>query len=192
MSDGERRGQLTRDSVLKLLSDEENARVSTSEAAPRLTEGAEYLDLEHLDPGVQRAKASTAKAAMGHVLPRSAVSEETWGKILVQLTDETPMYQTQSLVSVQQTLGGPVVTAARRLYHDPGFVIDFAAYLAVNALLIVINLATTPGKYWFYWPLLGWGLGVAGHAFGVLRHSRRSLRRARNGARHGRLDIRPT
>jgi hypothetical protein len=47
-------------------------------------------------------------------------------------------------------------------------------YLAVNALLIVINLATTPGKYWFYWPLLGWGIGIAGHAFGVLRHSKRS------------------
>ena len=71
--------------------------------------------------------------------------------------------------------------AVRRLYHDPGFVIHFAAYLAVNVLLIVINLVTTPGKYWFYWPLLGWGLGIAGHAFGVLRHSRRPLRRARPG-----------
>src|SRR5665647_806186 len=187
MSDAERRGQVTRDSILKLLSDEENARVSTAEAASRLTEGEEYLDLEHLDQGIQRAKASTAKAVMGHVLPRSAVSEETWGKILVQLTDETPMYQTQSPVSVQETVGGTAGAAVRRLYHDPGFVIHFATYLAVNALLIVINLVTTPGKYWFYWPLLGWGLGIAGHAFGVLRISRRSLRREQRGDRHRRL-----
>jgi hypothetical protein len=139
MSDAERREQVTRDSILKLLSDEENARVSTAEAAPRLTEGAEYLDLEHLDQGVQRAKASTAKARMGHVLPRSAVSEETWGKILVQLTDETPLYQTQSPVSVQETVGGTVRAAVRRLFHDRGFLIHFATYLAVNSLLIVIT-----------------------------------------------------
>ena len=159
MSDAERREQVTRDSILKLLSDEENARVSTAETASGLIEGEEYLDLEDLDQGVQRAKASTAKARMGHVLPRSAVSEETWGKILVQLTDETPMYQTQYPVSAQETVGN-VRAAIRRLYHNPGFVIHFATYLAVNALLIVINLATTPGKYWFYWPLLGWGLGI--------------------------------
>ena len=191
MSDGKRAEQIIRDSILKLLSDEENARVSTAEAASGLTEGEEYLDLEDLDPGVQRAKAAT-KARMGHVLPRSAVSEETWGKILVQLTDESPLYQTQSRVSVQEAVGGTVGAAVRRLYHDPGFVIHFAAYLAVNALLIVINLVTTPGKYWFYWPLLGWGLGIAGHAFGVLRHSRRPVRRAHPGARHGRLSTKST
>ena len=55
-----------------------------------------------------------------------------------------------------------------------GFKIHFIVYLAVNALLIVINLLTTPGTYWFYWPLLAWGIGIAGHAFGVLRHTRRS------------------
>ena len=57
MSDAERREQVTRDAILKLLSDEDNGRVSTAEAAPRLTEGAEYLDLERLDRGVQRASA---------------------------------------------------------------------------------------------------------------------------------------
>ena len=172
MSDAERKEQVTRDSILKLLSDEENARVSTAEAAPRLTEGAEYLDLEHLDRGVQRASATTAKTTMGRVLPRSAVSEETWRKILARLADGN---QPSSLVRVPDT----VVAAVRRLYHDPGFAIHFAAYLAVNMMLIVINLVTTPGKYWFYWPLLGWGLGIAGHAYGVLRHSRRPMRRAR-------------
>jgi 2TM domain len=183
MTDAQRAEQVTRDSILKLLTDEENAKVSTAEAASRLTEGAEYLDLEHLDQGVQRAKAATAKARMGHVLPRSAVSEETWRKILAQLAGETRMNQTP-LARVQETVG----TAVRRLYHDPGFVIHFAAYLAVNILLIAINLATTPGKYWFYWPLLGWGLGIAGHAFCVLRHSRRSLRREqRDGHRRPRL-----
>ena len=174
MSDAKRAAYVTRDTILMLLSDEENSKVSTAEAASRLTQGEEYLDLEHLDQGVQRAKAATAKATMGHILPRSAVSDETWSKILAHLAGGTRIIQTQSLARVQETVG----EAARRLFHDRGFVIHFAAYVAVNALLIVINLVTTPGKYWFYWPLLGWGLGIVGHAFGVLRHSRRSLRSA--------------
>ena len=79
-----KRAEVVRDSILKMLSDQESAKVSTAETASRLTEGGEYLDLEHLDQGVQRAEAAT-KATMGHVLPRSAVSNETWSKILAQL-----------------------------------------------------------------------------------------------------------
>jgi uncharacterized membrane protein len=44
-----------------------------------------------------------------------------------------------------------------------GFYIHLTAYLAVNALLVGINLATTPGKLWFGWPLAGWGLGLLAH-----------------------------
>jgi hypothetical protein len=79
-----KRAEVARDNILNVLSDEEVAKVSTAETASGLTEGAEYLDLEHLDQGVQRAKAAT-KTTMGHVLPRSAVSDETWSKILAQL-----------------------------------------------------------------------------------------------------------
>ena len=161
MTDAKRAEQVARDTILKLLSDEENARVSTGEAASRLTEGAEYLDLQHLDRGVQHAGIT-----MGHVLPRSAVSDQTWNKILAHLDGATLVKPRQFQTRVQG--------AACRLFQDPRFKIHFLVYLAVNALLIVINLATTPGKYWFFWPLLGWGIGVAGHAFGVLRHSRRS------------------
>jgi hypothetical protein len=84
MTDAKRAEQDARDTILKLLSDEEIAKVSTAEAASDLTEGGEYLDLEHLDQGVQRAKAAT-KVTMGNVLPRSAVRDETWSKIIAQL-----------------------------------------------------------------------------------------------------------
>jgi hypothetical protein len=84
MTDGKRADQVTRDTILKLLSDEETARVSTAETASGLKEGAEYVDLEHLDRGVQRAKAAT-KVTMGHALPRSAVSGATWSKVIAQL-----------------------------------------------------------------------------------------------------------
>jgi hypothetical protein len=83
MNDHEREQYLNRDGVLKLLSDAEVSRVSTAETAERLLAGDEYLDLEHLDWGVRRA--AGADTSMGRVLPRKAVQEETWGKILRRL-----------------------------------------------------------------------------------------------------------
>lgn len=74
---------VTRDSILKLLSDDEVAVVSNAETAARITDGDEYVDLEHLDQGVRRAQKATVHA--GSVLPRKAVQEGTWSKILAQL-----------------------------------------------------------------------------------------------------------
>jgi len=56
-----------------------------------------------------------------------------------------------------------------RVFRDRGFVIHFAVYVAVNLLLIMINIFTDPNTLWFYWPMLGWGLGLLGHAFAVMR-----------------------
>ena len=74
---------ITRDSVLKLLSDEEVAKVSTAETAVYLSAGDEYLDLENLDRGVQRAPAT--ETPMGRVLPKKAVHKDTWDKIVAKL-----------------------------------------------------------------------------------------------------------
>jgi hypothetical protein len=53
-----------------------------------------------------------------------------------------------------------------------GFYIHLTAYLAVNALLVSINLATSTERLWCKWPLLGWGVGLLAHAvvtFGLSR-----------------------
>lgn len=83
MKNHDREQYLNRDAILSLLSDAEVSSVSMAEAAERLLKGDEYLDLEHLDWGVQTAVGATAP--MGRVLPRKAVQEETWGKILKYL-----------------------------------------------------------------------------------------------------------
>jgi two-component system LytT family sensor kinase len=54
--------------------------------------------------------------------------------------------------------------ATHRVNIKIGLWIHLAVYTAVNALLIVINLVTTPGYHWFWWPLLGWGIGLGLHA----------------------------
>jgi hypothetical protein len=78
---------LNRHGILSLLSDAEVARVSTAETAQGLPDGEEYLDLEHLDWGVQRAPG--AGTPMGRLLPRKALQEETWGKILRHLAAQS-------------------------------------------------------------------------------------------------------
>ena len=37
-------------------------------------------------------------------------------------------------------------------------------YVGVNLLLPAIDLADDSGNWWFFWPLLGWGIGLAAHA----------------------------
>ena len=46
-----------------------------------------------------------------------------------------------------------------------GFLIHLFVYVAVNALLIVVNLLYTPHYYWFLYSLIGWGLLLATHAY---------------------------
>ena len=84
MSDSQHAALVTRECILKLLSSTEIAKVSTAETATALVEGEEFLDLGHLDRGVQRA-GPAAGVAMGHVLPRRSVEDETWTKILAEL-----------------------------------------------------------------------------------------------------------
>lgn len=74
---------VVRDRILKLLSDDELARVSTAETATRLTDGDEFIDLENLQSGVRKAGGATV--AISRALPRKAVAEATWRAILVQL-----------------------------------------------------------------------------------------------------------
>lgn len=56
----------------------------------------------------------------------------------------------------------------KRVDEKLGFYMHLAVYIFVNGLLIVINLMTSPGTYWFLWPLFGWGIGLLFHGLGVL------------------------
>jgi Domain of unknown function (DUF1707)/2TM domain len=40
-------------------------------------------------------------------------------------------------------------------------------YLCVNGMLVVIWALTGFGYFWPVWPILGWGIGLASHAFAV-------------------------
>ncbi len=48
-----------------------------------------------------------------------------------------------------------------------GFFVHVAVYAAVMALLVVIDMLTSPGTIWFIWPAIGWGFLVALHGVRV-------------------------
>jgi hypothetical protein len=73
----------TKDRILQLLAEGEVDGASIPETTAHLRRGDEYLDLEQLQQGVQRAAGAGTLA--GQVLPRRAVREDTWRRILRQL-----------------------------------------------------------------------------------------------------------
>ena len=81
MTTDPKKNALSREAILELLTDAEISKVSSAEDAQRLVEGDEYIDLEDLETGVQLVQA-VPRATPGRALPRSAVADETWAKIV--------------------------------------------------------------------------------------------------------------
>jgi hypothetical protein len=57
--------------------------------------------------------------------------------------------------------------ARKRVEEIKGFYVHLGIYLIVNSMLFAINMLSDSGSLWFYWPLLGWGIGLGAHAFSV-------------------------
>ncbi|NUQ20613.1 MAG: 2TM domain-containing protein [Gemmatimonadaceae bacterium] len=56
------------------------------------------------------------------------------------------------------------IEAQRRVRARREFQQHLAVYLVINTMLFLLNFFTMPGRWWFYWPLFGWGIGVTAHA----------------------------
>lgn len=83
MSNGSHIQREAREKILRLLSDDEVAMVSTAETTRAPLEGEEFLDLEELGRGVLVALGSTP--GMSHLLLRRSVHRDTWKRILEEL-----------------------------------------------------------------------------------------------------------
>jgi hypothetical protein len=59
--------------------------------------------------------------------------------------------------------------AKKRVKAIKGFYANLVSYVLVISFLIFINFKYTPEHLWFYWPMLGWGVGLLFHAFGVFK-----------------------
>lgn len=61
--------------------------------------------------------------------------------------------------------------AKKQVKEIKGFYGNFIAYIIFNVFFLVLNLMTTPHELWFFWPLLGWGIGVLFHGMKVFNYS---------------------
>ncbi|KRB57798.1 histidine kinase [Flavobacterium sp. Root186] len=61
--------------------------------------------------------------------------------------------------------------AKKRVEELKGFYGNVISYLCVIPFLVFINLRFSPGFQWFWFSALGWGFGVAMHAFKVFGYS---------------------
>lgn len=60
--------------------------------------------------------------------------------------------------------------AKKRVQKVKGFYGNLTAYIVVNIFLMVVNFMTSPEHLWFYWPMLGWGIGVLFHGLRVFNY----------------------
>ena len=56
--------------------------------------------------------------------------------------------------------------ARARVKAIKGFYIHATIFVVVNVALFAINVLVG-GVWWFYWPLLGWGIGLGVHALAM-------------------------
>ena len=54
--------------------------------------------------------------------------------------------------------------AKKRVEELKKFYGNLVSYALVNVALIIIDLVTSPGKLWFYWVTIFWGIGILFHA----------------------------
>lgn len=57
--------------------------------------------------------------------------------------------------------------AQKRVKEIKSFYGNLISYCIVIPVLIIINLMTSPDDIWFYFPMLGWGIGIAAHGMNV-------------------------
>ena len=58
--------------------------------------------------------------------------------------------------------------ARSRVKGIKGFYTHLFFYILINLFLFILNYITSPDYYWFYWPMLGWGVGWACHGISIL------------------------
>ncbi|MCJ8152844.1 2TM domain-containing protein [Chryseobacterium sp. SSA4.19] len=57
--------------------------------------------------------------------------------------------------------------AQKRVKEIKSFYGNLISYCIVIPFLIIINLITNPDNIWFFFPMLGWGIGVVAHGMSV-------------------------
>ena len=61
--------------------------------------------------------------------------------------------------------------AQKQVENIKGFYGHLVSFVFVIFLLLVINLKYSPEYLWFFWPMLGWGIGLLFHGLKAFNYS---------------------
>jgi hypothetical protein len=104
----------------------------------------------------------------GILTHRKVQIEETKNHFSVSipiLTKQVAVMESTHTISEERYL-----KAQKRVEDLKGFYANLSSYILVNIALIILNFVTSPENLWFFYPLLGWGLGVSLHAMSVFNY----------------------
>lgn len=62
---------------------------------------------------------------------------------------------------------GAYERAQKRVKEIKSFYGNLISYCIIIPFLVILNLVTNPKNMWFFFPMLGWGVGLAAHAMNV-------------------------
>lgn len=57
--------------------------------------------------------------------------------------------------------------ARKKVKEKKGFYKHLSTYMTMGLFFFALNMVTNPWNWWFYWPMMGWGIGLASHYFKV-------------------------
>ena len=83
------------------------------------------------------------------------------------LTKQVEIMRTKALGPGDESLDDQYIKARKHVENLKGFYYNLLAYCLVIPFLIFINLKTVPQFHWFWFPMFGWGIGIAFHALSV-------------------------
>jgi two-component system LytT family sensor kinase len=73
------------------------------------------------------------------------------------------LYKMNNMINTDDLENSKYVRALERVEKLKEFYQNLASYCIVIPFLIFINLRFSPGFYWFWFPIFGWGMGLAFH-----------------------------
>ena len=88
-------------------------------------------------------------------------SEQTFKVKIPILTEKKPQEMTTYTTQSAENLA--YERAVKRVKELKAFYGNLISYCIVIPFLVIINLITSPKEIWFYWPMLGWGIGILAH-----------------------------
>ncbi len=139
--------------------------------------GTQQSDGEHYTPEQVRAileRALSGRSASGSDDPTAIGYEE-----LIETANELDISEQELARAIEEHETHYAIEESEerwKLRRKEKFFEHFRSYLVVNGALMLIDLVTSGGT-WFFWPLFGWGIGLGFDAAAAFFPKKRDIER---------------